>query len=205
VSKGAPEAAELIQFGLLEGSGNVHPGQGTANRRFFFENAMLELLWLADPDEARNELTRPTGLFERCSLNDPTVSPFGICFRPSSEHETTAPFPTWDYKPGYLPDSLKIEISTAHLPEPMWFFADFFKPKPSNDWKEPVEHPAGLERLTNVVVHFPMVGNVPAGMDECTALQCKPAASHLLELEFDGGAKQNAHDFRPALPLVIKW
>jgi len=31
-------ADELVSFGLTEGSGNVHKGIGTANRRFFFEN-----------------------------------------------------------------------------------------------------------------------------------------------------------------------
>ena len=33
---GAPEAEALKAFGLTEGSPNRHPGQGTANRRFFF-------------------------------------------------------------------------------------------------------------------------------------------------------------------------
>jgi hypothetical protein len=42
-SKGAPEAEALLRVGLREGAGNTHPGQGTACRRFFFENAYLEL------------------------------------------------------------------------------------------------------------------------------------------------------------------
>jgi hypothetical protein len=40
-SSGAPEAERLAEFGLIEGTPNCHPGQGTANRRFFFHNAML--------------------------------------------------------------------------------------------------------------------------------------------------------------------
>jgi len=39
-SPGAPEAAALIRAGLTEGSANTHPGQGTANRRFFFRDAV---------------------------------------------------------------------------------------------------------------------------------------------------------------------
>ncbi len=39
---GAPEAEELVQFGLREGPTNQHAGQGTANRRFAFANAMIE-------------------------------------------------------------------------------------------------------------------------------------------------------------------
>jgi len=40
----APEADLLLAFGLTEGASNIHPGQGTACRRIFFRNAMLELL-----------------------------------------------------------------------------------------------------------------------------------------------------------------
>ena len=43
-----PIRRELTVIGFLEGSGNVHRGQGTANRRVFFENAMLELIWVCD-------------------------------------------------------------------------------------------------------------------------------------------------------------
>ena len=45
---GAPEAEELVRFGLREGPSNQHLGQGTANRRFDFANAMIELLWVRD-------------------------------------------------------------------------------------------------------------------------------------------------------------
>lgn len=52
---GAPEAVALARLGVNEGSGNTHPGQGTACRRFFFQNQYLELVCVCDPDEARNE------------------------------------------------------------------------------------------------------------------------------------------------------
>ena len=45
---GAPEAELLTEFGFVEGEPNTHPGQGSANRRFFFANAMLELVWVHD-------------------------------------------------------------------------------------------------------------------------------------------------------------
>jgi len=57
VSRGAPEAEHLVQFGLREGQPNIHPGQGTANRRFFFINAMLELLWVEDARVAQSDDT----------------------------------------------------------------------------------------------------------------------------------------------------
>jgi hypothetical protein len=52
---GAAKAERLIALGLVEGSSSTHPGQSTANRRFFFRNAMLELLWVHNQEEARSE------------------------------------------------------------------------------------------------------------------------------------------------------
>lgn len=64
---GAPAADLLVAFGCVEGSSNTHPGQGTANRRFFFHNVMVELLWVDNPAEAQSEPIRRTRLWERWS------------------------------------------------------------------------------------------------------------------------------------------
>src|ERR1035438_8316466 len=104
VSRGAPEAECLTRFGLIEGPPNVHPGQGTANRRFFFRRAMLELLWVEDQCEAQNEQTAATKLWERWSGRfDGVTSPFGIIMRPAHWEGITPPFAAWEYKPDYLP------------------------------------------------------------------------------------------------------
>ena len=55
-SVGAPEAEDLLGAGLVEGSPNTHPSQGTANRRFFFDSVMLELLWGHNEREAQSAL-----------------------------------------------------------------------------------------------------------------------------------------------------
>jgi hypothetical protein len=62
---GAACAERLIQLGFTEGPPNQHPGQGTANRRFFFANAMIELIWVSDTTEAQSPSTRRTLLWER--------------------------------------------------------------------------------------------------------------------------------------------
>lgn len=48
---GAPEAEEFLRCNLREAPANQHSGQGTANRRFSFANAMIELLWVSDTKE----------------------------------------------------------------------------------------------------------------------------------------------------------
>lgn len=114
----APVAQRLIDFGLLEGRSNTHPGQGTTNRCFFFQNTMLELLWVHDPVEAQTPLTQTTRLWERWrdrSLYDEVIcahsfSPFGIALRPMQPDCSLLPFFGWHYKPTYLPDPLTIWI-----------------------------------------------------------------------------------------------
>ncbi|MBT9317960.1 hypothetical protein IXB50_21315 [Leptothoe spongobia TAU-MAC 1115] len=50
---GAPAADKLLEFGLVEGPSNTYPGQGTANWRCFFQNVMMELLWVEDAEESQ--------------------------------------------------------------------------------------------------------------------------------------------------------
>src|SRR4051812_22018297 len=99
---GAPEGDEVVRFGVSEGRSWSHPGQGTANRCFFFHNAMLELLWVHDAAEARSDATRKTRLFERWLDRREGSCPFGVCFR-SSDISEAAPFAGWHYRPRYLP------------------------------------------------------------------------------------------------------
>jgi hypothetical protein len=83
VAAGGPEGERLVRFGLTEGPPNRHPGQGTANRRFFFRNAMLELLWVEDEAEATSALVARTRLWERWRYRETGASPFGVCLRPA--------------------------------------------------------------------------------------------------------------------------
>ena len=123
---GAPEALLLVQRGLLEGSPNNHAGQGTANRRFFFSNAYLELLWVSDPAEAQREVVLPTQLWERWSRRTEGACPFGIVFRPRTVATAETPFSTWSYRPPYLPDGLSIDVGRdMALTEPQLFYLPF--------------------------------------------------------------------------------
>lgn len=91
-SPGAPEAELLRRFGLTEGTGNRHPGQGTQNRRFFLQNAFIELLWIADAQEVHGAQTRPTLLGERLQVDAPAVvSPFGVSSPRRSMHRLHQP------------------------------------------------------------------------------------------------------------------
>jgi len=108
VGPGAPEAERLIAFGLTEGTSNVHTGQGTANRRFFFQNAMLELIWVYDETAAKASPGARLGTHERWRHRQTGASPFGLCLRRRAE-AATLPFDTWPYRPAYLPTGVAID------------------------------------------------------------------------------------------------
>ena len=101
---GAPEATGLLDAGLVEGSPATHAGQGSANRRFFFKSGFLELLWVHDEREARSALTAPSKLWDRWAERGRSANPFGLCFSSEDGAGASLPFPTWPYRPDYLPD-----------------------------------------------------------------------------------------------------
>jgi hypothetical protein len=184
----------------MEGSPNRHPGQGTACRRFFFQNAMLELLWIEDHAEAQGH---PTALWRRFTSD--RVSPFGIILRPG--RETTCPWPSWTYRPETMP-GLELEIATnAHLTEPMWCYMK--AGKPPVEWplerRQPLEHPAGFREITEVIIHCPEVkaDSVAAAMAAAGVITLRTGMADCLEIQIDGGIKQKSLDFRPALPVVF--
>ena len=205
---GAPEAALLRSFGLVEGSGNRHPGQGTENRRFFFHNAFLELLWIADGDEVRSAQTSPTLLAERLADGSPAC-PFGVCWRSSSD-DATAPFPCWNYTPSYLPPGMQIGIG-ADVPvsEPMWFFLpEGVAPSAYPEARrQPLDHAAGVNTITSVALTLPPQALSAAAKAGSTARQLTllKGDAYLMEIRFDHGAQGRTHDCRPSLPLVLHY
>lgn len=207
---GAPEANLLKTFGLVEGSSNKHPGQGTENRRFFFRNAFIELIWIADYAEIQSQETQATNLFERISGQPAQASPFGICFRPATG-EPSAPFPSWNYRPAYLPAGLDVQIGQGvPLSEPMWFFlAKGTRPDalPAQR-QQPLVHPAGLEEVTSITLTLPSTGkrSEPARVASDRApVTFAEGNEALLEITFDHGAQGRVQDFRPALPLIFNY
>ena len=153
---GAPAAHRLRALGLTEGSPNHHPGQGTACRRFFFRNAMLELLWVENAAEAQGEQTRGTRLWERCSAAGRGASPFGIVIRPDPEPQRGCPFESWEYRPKTMPD-LVLRIATGtELEEPMWCCIESGRaPEEALERLQPVEHPAGFREITGLRILGP--------------------------------------------------
>jgi len=195
----------LLHLGFVEGSGNAHPGQGTANRRFFFDNFMLELLWVSDPGEVRNETTRGTRLWDRCEREGPEVSPFGIIFRPSRSGPAEAPFPTWPYAPAYLPPGLAMQIADGtSLYEPELFYLPFMNRARVHS-NEPTLHALPIRRIASLsigVCRFDALSSASRAAERCGLLSYFESSQPVMNLSFEGTARMQ-FDLRPQLPLIF--
>ena len=203
---GAPQGNALLRLGFVEGSGNTHAGQGTANRRFFFENFMLELVWVTDPAEVQNERTRRTRLWERCQHQDSQVSPFGIIFRPTRTPPAVPPFATWSYTPVYLPPGLAMQVADGTtLFEPELFYLPFLKRGAARS-QEPVSHALPIRRIRGMSVGLRNRDALSAA-SRCAEQQGLvsyfEAPQPLLEILFQGPAGMRI-DLRPDLPLLFR-
>lgn len=201
---GAPEAERFVQLGLQEGPPNQHRGQGTANRRFAFTNAMIELVWVSDAREAQNETTKRTLLWERWSGRGDNASPFGICLRPVDSKDTGPPFPAWEYRPAYLPDPLCMHISEAGIEEPMWVYLAFMRR--AHREQRFLAHPIGIREITGLTLTTPVPfrSNAAGRIVESGILRTRAGARSLLEIEFDGNRRKERVDFRPHMPVVFR-
>jgi len=205
-SKGAPEGDSLIQRGFVEGSRNVHPGQGTANRRFFFENFMLELLWVENRSEAQSEQTRRTRLWERWERRDCGISPFGILFCAENDAAESAPYPTWPYHPSYLAPGDAIQIAEGtRLEEPeLFYMPNMRRDRPRR--AEPTNHAVPVKHILGVTAGLTGLAKLSAASraaQEAGLLRYRESSSPLLEIAFASNSNDNI-DFRPALPLLFR-
>jgi hypothetical protein len=208
-SLGAPEASTLTGLGIREGSGNVHPGQGTAWRRFFFANAYLERLWVSNPQEAQRETVRATRLWDRWFNRGRAASRFGIVLRATGDPPGSAlPFPTWAYHPSYLPPEITIDVARdTPLSEPE-FFCLAFQGARARLEPQPVTHGVPASEITGILIHGPgpQPRSVAARAIEAAGLiTFHEAEEHRLELIFDRATHGGTADLGPTLPLILRW
>jgi hypothetical protein len=202
---------------LSEGSPNTHPGQGTACRRFFFENAYLELLWVHDEEDVQRDPVIRTGLWTRWSQRKSGACPFAFVLRPGdgvSEDAPALPFATWPYRPRYLPEGVSIDIAVdTPIAEPEFFYIAFQRSPTRTRSRgspnsQPRTHALPLATVTNVTAATPppLPQSDAAKFAAATGLiTFEPREDYVLRLTFDHHREGADADMRPTLPLIISW
>jgi hypothetical protein len=200
--RGAPQADLLVEVGIVEGTPNSHPGQGSANRRFFFTNSMLELLYIRDSSESVSGPASGLKLAER--LADSNASPFGLVVRTISP-SADFPFPGWPYFPEYLGGDKYFHIgdNSDVLDEPLCILLPSY-PQSALTQPDPAEP---FTTITSVRINVPVTKPSVAlqSLSEMERVSIHFGKPHLMEIVFGDGVKKQQKDFRPVLPLKICW
>lgn len=200
------EGDQLVDFGLTEGSSRVHSGQGTTNRKFYFENFFLELAWVIDVEEITSELTAPTRLWERSQFSTNGHSPFGLCL---VNTEATDPLfaDSQTYEPTFFPPGMGADIipnqDQPYLP---WTFR-MASSGPSKYPDEPCNHPVGIQQLTRATFGIPETGeenDFTAFFQQHSQVAFESSPKPSLTLEFDQGIHRKSQYFE-ALRLSIMY
>ncbi|MGL1920512.1 MAG: VOC family protein [Hyphomicrobiales bacterium] len=195
----------LADFGITEGEPNIHTGQGTANHRFFFDNAYFQLLHVTSEELLQSKPTKPSSLLERFHRVDNSISPFGICLYPGHKKLNITDYETIEYQPKFIHPPLKMHIFETPLIEPMYYFLDYISDS-SKETHTTYRHEIGFQNITGVKIRMPASGSsIKQALTETKTVEFIEANEHLLELEFDDGLQGKNHDFRPELPLIFRW
>ncbi|MCA4898453.1 MAG: VOC family protein [Bacteroidota bacterium] len=198
-------ADQLVSFGFTEGSSRIHKGQGTTNRKFYFENFFLEILWVHDEDEINSNLVKSTGLGQRANYQTNGFSRFGLCV--VNTDETNDLFEkSLKYQPDYFPAGLCIDIiPNEHQPDLPWTFRLPFKGHKKNE-TEPTEHPNGIKRLTQAQFTYKKSSSYDFLEKFKNEPQIKfvPSSNSKLNLIFDNHIKKSQLEI-PELNLVIGY
>jgi hypothetical protein len=183
------ELASMRSVGLVETYGRTHPGQGTENVCFCFDNIFLECLWVTDPDEVRSAAIRRTALYERSQWRTLGTSRFGVAWRGAADG-----IPTWKFAPPYLPAGMTIDVAVdSDDPLQPMLFRSPGTAAPM-EWpaarRGDLQHGAGFGRVLSVMVRWPLRGKPgPAlqALAAATILDLSPAEddawSVVLEIE----------------------
>lgn len=202
------EGAALQQAGfLIAPTVNEHEGQGTASITVEFEDSFLEFVWLdpkvsiSDNGARAAEKTR-----KRSEWRSNGASPFSIGLRRVT-HDPL-PFSSWSVAPPWLPPGAKIEIYSPR--DDVTHPTIFLSPPELAQTPAPevLRHPNGARRITALRLITPR-GYRPIAplqyLQDTAVLKLGQGEEWLLEVTCDGGVQKKEHDFRPTLPLRVRY
>lgn len=191
----------LVSLGLKESFSREHQGQGTSNRRFEFSNGMLEILYVRDSEEAFNGPAKKLNFPDR--IEKEGASPFGVILSRKNNSDLEMPFSGWKYQPDYFepPNAFHVGDNSVVLEEPLCIYVPFIGSV--GDAKEVGK----FKFISNVQLYVPLevVSETLQALQKTDRLQIELGSEHLVILTLDDGRSASTRDFRPDLPLIIKW
>lgn len=194
---------ELVEFGFIEGSSRIHPNQGTKNRKFYFNDFYIEILWVYNIDEIRNKITYPTKLYERSKYKINDNSQFGLCVNYSKKDDELFKNKL-DYKPTYLPKNMLIEVLTNTGSETLPWTFRWKNNISSSKIEEPINFPNQTLSKTIFGINQNYVNNNYLDLFKSNAINFENSKEIFLKLIFNNKKETRTKIF-DTLPLIIEF
>ena len=202
VSTGAPQRALLEKAGFrIDPTVNRHDGQGTASITVEFENGFLELMY-PDPSVPVSPANKAGAEKFRLKSEWRTsgYSPIGIVFDRTPSTPAAFPFPTWKISADWMEKGTFIEMLTPKdMPKAVSLSISSHTNRPT------VNAP---HRLTAMCVVAPAADRLPPAADYIAAhglMKFDVGEQWLLDVTLDEGKQGITKDFRPDLPLTVRY
>ena len=219
---------KLIDIGFTsvpDSLSQIHKGQGTTGRYFYFFNGYLELIFVYDQIELEknNAINYDLDFTERANFKKNGASPFGIALKLKDYNTDKIPFEKIRYHQEWMGENMNIysaKNSKIHLKEPSIFviypeieserfetISDLKKiPDEYAFVREFYKHPNGAKKITKIVItstDLDLKTETIEAVNDIENLTITNGTEHLLELYFDNTIQEKSFDLRPELPLII--
>ena len=207
VPTGAPQRQLLEKAGFrIDPTVNRHDGQGTASITVEFENGFLELIY-PDPSVPVSEALKAGAEKFRLKSEWRTngYSPIGIVFDRTPSTPAAFPFPTWKISADWMEKGTYIEMLT---PREMQKAVSLSVSSHAGRGSAAVGHPNGARRLTAMRVVAPSADVLPPSASyiaERGLMRFDIGTEWLLDITLDDAKQSITKDFRPGLPLIVRY
>ncbi|MEO1516894.1 MAG: VOC family protein [Bacteroidota bacterium] len=203
----------------------VHQGQGTTGRYFYFLNAYLELIFINDREEFERNAQKNNALdfLERSNSPDNGFCPFGVALKVDGYDREKIPFDVVAYSQDWMGHGNNIytaKNSKTKKEEPSIFVVypeiefDVFDskddllniPNQYAMWRQFYQHDNGVEKITKIKIHSHQLeetSQTVQALRQIGTVELLEGEPYLMDLYFDDHRQNQSHDLRPVLPLRI--
>ena len=222
VDKDAPEIELFKENGFTSIISGSHSQQGTSGKYIFFLNFYIELLYISDHAEATENIEKfGCNYIGRSNWKLNHVSPFGLALKMETFDKENILFDYTEYKAEWMKDKgLLMADNNKNLLAPLVFVLrpkmefpcyhsidEMLKDNKPEDFKRNHIHDNGIKTLTsyNIYIKSEIQKSKLINILNTSGINILKGVENCIELIFDNEINNKEIDFRPKLPLIIKY
>ena len=222
VDKDAPEIELFKENGFTSIISGSHSQQGTSGKYIFFLNFYIELLYISDHAEATENIEKfGCNYIDRSNWKLNLASPFGLALKMETFDKENILFDYTEYKAEWMKDKgLLMADNNKNLLAPLVFVLrpkmefpcyhsidEMLKDNKPEDFKRNHIHDNGIKTLTsyNIYIKPEIQKSKLINILNTSGINILKGVENCIELIFDNEINNKEIDFRPKLPLIIKY